>query len=83
MFIDSHFPPTASDSYPVASIPIDPLMTRREVAQFLRITERCLSSHRETWKKILPRIVMEDSNIVRYRRSDVIRLIERGYQPCF
>ena len=71
MAIDSHQITTASDSSPNAltststeSIPAHLLMTRREVAQTLRISIHCLSS-----------------NIVRYRRSDVLRLIEEGYKP--
>ncbi len=59
-------------------IPLDTLMTRREVAQLLLITEHCLTSNREKWKHVLPRIEMEGSNIIRYRRSDVMRLIEGG-----
>ena len=56
-------------------------MTRKEVAKLLRITEHYLSSHREKWKEVLPRLEMEGSNIIRYRRSDVMRLIEQGYKP--
>lgn len=64
-------------------IPLDTLMTRREVAQLLRITEHCLTSNREKWKHVLPRIEMEGSNIIRYRRSDVMRLIEGGSTSSF
>ena len=64
-------------------IPLDTLMTRREVAQLLRITEHCLTSNREKWKHVLPRIEMEGSNIIRYRRSDVMRLLEGGSTPSF
>ena len=76
--------PDASPSTSTAStapIPVDLLMTRREVAQTLRITTHCLSDNREKWKHVLPRIEMEGSNIIRYRRSDVMRLIEQGYTP--
>jgi len=64
-------------------IPLDKLMTRREVSQLLRITEHCLTSNREKWKHVLPRIEMEGSNIIRYRRSDVMRLIEGGSTSSF
>ena len=64
-------------------IPLDMLMTRREVAQLLRITEHCLTSNREKWKHVLPRIEMDGSNIIRYRRSDVLHLIEGGSTSSF
>jgi hypothetical protein len=73
--------PDASCSPSTSSIPIDMLMTRKEVAQTLRITTHCLNSHKEKWKEVLPRIEMADSSIIRYRRSDVMRLIEQGYKP--
>ncbi len=66
-----------------ANLPFDVLMTRREVAQLLRVTEHCLSSNREKWKCVLPRIEMEGSNIIRYRRSDVMRLLEGGTPSSF
>lgn len=95
MLIDVHPAPDASDSSPdisdsipdvsnppsTSSIPLNTLMTRREVAQLLRITEHCLSFNRAKWNKVLPRIEMEGSNIIRYRRSDVMRLIEQGCTP--
>jgi len=95
MVTDFHSSPDASDSSPdisgsipetsnplsIASIPLDMLMTRKEVAQTLRITTHCLNSHKEKWKEVLPRIEMADSSIIRYRRSDVMRLIEQGYKP--
>lgn len=67
-----------SQNTETTDIPLDTLMTRREVAQLLRITEHCLTSNRKKWKHVLPRIEMEGSNIIRYRRSDVMRLIEGG-----
>ena len=73
--------PDASGSPSTSPIPLDMLMTRKEVAQTLRITTHCLNSHKEKWKEVLPRIEMADSSIIRYRRSDVLRLIEQGYKP--
>ena len=80
--------PDISDSTPDASglsstspIPLDMLMTRKEVAQTLRITTHCLNTHKERWKEVLPRIEMADPSIIRFRRSDVMRLIEQGYKP--
>ena len=50
--------PDISDSTPDASglsstspIPLDMLMTRKEVAQTLRITTHCLNTHKEKWKE--------------------------------
>ena len=73
--------PDASGLSSTSPIPLDMLMTRKEVAQTLRITTHCLNSHKEKWKEVLPRIEMADSSIIRYRRSDVMRLIEQGYKP--
>ena len=80
--ISDSTPDTSPSTSPsTLSIPLNTLMTRKEVAQLLRITEHCLSSHRDKWKEVLPRIEMEGSNIIRYRRRDVMRLIEQGYHP--
>ncbi len=73
--------PDTSGLSSTSPIPLDMLMTRKEVAQTLRITTHCLNSHKEKWKEVLPRIEMAESSIIRYRRSDVLRLIEQGYQP--
>lgn len=59
----------------------DALLTRKQVAQILHIIEHCLTTNREKWKHVLPRIKMEGSNIIRYRKSDVVRLIEMGQCP--
>jgi hypothetical protein len=60
----------------------DALLTRKQVAQILHITEHCLTTNTEKWKHVLPRIKMEGSNIIRYRKSDVVRLIEMGQCPA-
>lgn len=57
------------------------LLTRKQVAQILHITEHCLTTNREKWRHVLPRIKMEGSNVIRYRKSDVVRLIEMGQCP--
>lgn len=60
----------------------DALLTRKQVAQILHITEHCLTTNREKWKHVLPRLKMEGSNVIRYRKIDVVRLIEMGQYPA-
>jgi hypothetical protein len=59
-------------------IPPDALMTLKQVAQILGITEHCLTSNRKNWKEILPRIQF-NGRLIRYRKSDVLKLIAEGH----
>jgi hypothetical protein len=59
-------------------IPPDALMTMKQVAQVLGVTEHCLISNRKNWKEILPRIQF-NGRLIRYRKSDVLKLIAEGH----
>ncbi len=62
-------------------IPRDTLLTRKDVADILKVDPHTLSTNRKKWEDVLPMIRFKGSNIIRYRRSDVMRLIEQGYKP--
>jgi hypothetical protein len=63
-------------------IPRDTLLTRKDVADILKVDPHTLSTNRKKWEDVLPMIRFKGSNIIRYRRSDVLRLIEQGYKPA-
>ena len=63
-------------------IPHDILLTRKDVADILKVDPHTLSTNRKKWEDILPMIRFKGSNIIRYRRNDVMRLIEQGYNPA-
>ena len=63
-------------------IPRDALLTRKDVADILKVDPHTLSTNRKKWEDVLPMIRFKGSNIIRYRRSDVLRLIEQGYTPA-
>jgi predicted DNA-binding transcriptional regulator AlpA len=49
------------------------LMDQKEVAEFLRISEKTLEHYR--WRKIGPRFI-KIGNLVRYRKCDVIAFVK-------
>ena len=65
-------------SSPEVTLPLDPMMTSQDVCDLLKINRHTLSTNRKIWADILPPIRFKGSNLIRYRRSDVMRLIEGG-----
>lgn len=56
--------------------PLDPMMTSQDVCDLLKINRHTLSTNRKIWADILPPVRFKGSNLIRYRRADVMRLIE-------
>lgn len=54
------------------------LLTIRQVAELLQISPATLARKRKAWEKALPPLRLS-SNIVRYRRSDVLKFLEQGH----
>ena len=54
------------------------LLTIGQVAEFLQISPANLTRKRKAWEKSLPPLRLS-SNIVRYRRSDVLKFLEQGH----
>ena len=54
------------------------LLTIRQVAALLQISPATLARKRKAWEKSLPPLRLS-SNIVRYRRSDVLKFLEQGH----
>ena len=55
-----------------------PLFTIGQIAELLQISPATLARKRKVWEKSLPPLRLS-SNIVRYRRSDVLKFLEQGH----
>ena len=62
---------------------LDALLTSKEVCKLLKIDPHTLSTNRKIWSDILPPLRFKGSNLIRYRRSDVMRLLEGGTTSSF
>lgn len=60
----------------------DGLLTRKQVAHLLQMNPHVLSTRRKELEEILPIIRIKGSKLTRYRKSDVMRLIEGGCMPA-
>lgn len=60
----------------------DGLLTRKQVAHLLQMNPHVLSTRRKELENILPIIRIKGSKLTRYRKSDVMRLIEGGGLPA-
>ena len=56
--------------------PLDSMLTSQDVCDLLKINRHTLSTNRKIWADILPPIRFKGSNLIRYRRSDVQKLVE-------
>ena len=55
------------------------LLTRKQVADLLQISPVALCRKAKDWERVLPPIRLSNSNILRYRRGDVLKFLEQGH----
>jgi len=68
--------PNISQNIENINTDLDALLTSKDVCSLLKINPHTLSTNRKIWSDILPPIRFKGSNLIRYRKSDVMRLIE-------
>ena len=71
--------PNISQNIKNTDTDLDALLTSKDVCKLLKIDPHTLSTNRKIWSDILPPIRFKGSNLIRYRRADVMRLIEGDY----
>ncbi len=56
--------------------PLESMLTSQDVCNLLKINRHTLSTNRKIWSDILPPVRFKGSNLIRYRKADVQKLLE-------
>ena len=70
---------TSNAPHKTTTVPLEllpDLLSRKQLASLLQVSVTTLAKKSQTWHDILPIIRLRNSNFIRYRKADVLKLLE-------